>query len=165
MLALANMIVLEPELSRVYFKCTVCDEKQTILFDTGSPNTVITLKLAKILGLKSVSSKKVKIHLAGRMVDVVPVTLPELTMGSLKLTNVRAYAGLDSKWGNTVLLGLNVLNHLVHTVSRSSKSGFINLELNPDIDYSAEEVFNRLISNDGKYYMSGGDEKELEVII
>ena len=149
-----NQIKLRSKISRVQFRCTVHGISQIALFDPGSPNTVINLELARALGLKSYRSGMAKIHISGSTIDVVPVTLPELTMGSLNLTNVRAYAGLGKSWGNTVLLGLNVLNHLVYTVDRSEGSGFINLELNQAGTISEQDIFNRLISTDGKYYVT-----------
>ena len=152
-----NKIKLEPEISRVYFRCTVSKETHTILFDPGSPNTVITLKLAKTLGLKARHSDITKIHISGSTVDVVPVVLPDLVMGSLRLTDVRVYAGLGTGWGDTILLGLNVLNHLVYTVDRSDGSGFITLELNQIAESSVQDIFNRLISVDGKYYVTDSE--------
>jgi len=151
-LGFLSKIALESEISRVYFECNVCGVKQTILFDSGSPNTVITLALANSLGLKAHRSKVTKVYIAGSAIDVVPVTLPLLTMGSLSLTDVRVYAGLDKSWGTTVLLGLNVMNHIVYTVDRSEGSGFVQLELkNTNAD------FNRLISADGRYYITNPD--------
>ncbi|MDR2166415.1 MAG: retroviral-like aspartic protease family protein [Clostridiales bacterium] len=144
-------------MSRVHFKCTIGGRTQRILFDPGASNTVITLKLAGELGLKSRASQLSKIYLAGDVIDVVPVVLPDLTMGTLRLANVRVYAGLGKNWNNTVILGLNVLNHLIYTVDRSQGGGFITLGTNGE---PPPNTFNRLISNDGKYYISGGEYNE-----
>lgn len=91
---------------------------------------------------------------------VVPVVLPSLTMGTLRLENVRVYAGLDENWGDTVLLGLNVLNHLIYAVDRSEGNGFIYLEKNP-----TQSDFNRLISVDGKYYITSDEEEIISQLI
>jgi hypothetical protein len=100
-----------------------------------------------------------KIHISGSTITVVPVTVPELKIGSLALKNVKVYAGLDKNWGNTVLLGLNILNHLIYTVDRTEGNGFINIELNQNCAGNEQEIFNRLISADGKYYISDFEEK------
>ena len=150
MLNLRNKIKLLPTISRIFFQCSIGGHNQTILFDTGSPNTVITLELAGKLKLISKSSSMVKVHIANKSIDVVSTTLPDIKLGSLELKDVRVYAGLDKSWGSTIILGLNVLNHLIYTVDRTKGSGFINIRLGN----KSKNNFNRLISADGKYYIT-----------
>ena len=129
---------------------SVCGLKQNILIDTGAPNTVITIALAAKLKLPPLSLKKSQIYLSRDILDVVQVILPELVLGTLRLRNVRVYTGLNNDWGDTIILGLNVLNHLVYTINRTKGSGFINIQLRS----TAKNNFNHLISADGKYYIT-----------
>ena len=132
---------------------------QKILLDPGSPNTIVTLSLVWKLGLKPLTKKTSTIYLSGSAVTVFPVVLPDLKLGAMKLENVRVYAGLDKQWADTIILGLNVLNHLVYTVDRTKGSGFINIRLGNE----AKTNFNRLISSDGKYYITDLPECEMKV--
>jgi len=157
MLNLSTRIKLQPESSRVRFMCEATGITQIILLDTGSPNTIITLDLANQLGLKSRRSDMAQIHLVGQKIDVVPVVLPNLVLGDLRLERVKVYAGLGLSWGRIMLLGLNVLNQMVYTIDRREGSGFIEISLpeNP-----APDAFNRLIGRDGKYYIIDLEESE-----
>ena len=132
------------------FSATINKIEQTIFMDTGSPNTIVTKSLAVQLGLKATKSSMGKIQLSGETIDVVPVVLPELKLGTMRLENVKVYAGLGNNWKNAIILGLNVLNQLIYTVDRTKGSGFIDIQLGN----KESAIFNRLISADGKQYIT-----------
>jgi len=153
---LQNSIKLEKEISRVYFSCTICDIPQTILFDPGSPNTVITTFLKNQLNLPS-SGDRTTLNISNEKITVDPVILPTLAMGNLTLNNVKVYAGLTTnKWRDIVILGLNVLNQLIYTVDRSDDSGFISIELSQKAAIFCTTIFNRLIGKKG-YYLTDSE--------
>jgi hypothetical protein len=124
-----------------------------VLFDPGSPNTVITLDLAKSLGLQAVGGKT-EIRITGSTVPVVPVIIPKITLGDTTISEVRVLAGLDAKiWRKTIIFGLNVLNYFKYTINRESDPGHIILEINGRVSphNSNRSKFNHLLSNNGYY--------------
>ena len=135
-------------IGRIRFPCEILGTEQTIIFDTGSPNTMITIKLAKDLGLKAVSRKQYSVNIGGTVVKSVVTVLPEITIGSITIKDVRVLAGLSSpNWHDTILLGLNVLNYFRYAVDRSIGGGFVDLDIS---DRKApagatREKFNHLI--------------------
>ena len=150
-----NKIQLRTTLSRIYFPCEVNGDSHSILFDPGSPNTIITLQLAKSLGLQA-AGERTEIRITGAVVPVVPVVVPHITLGNIVISDVRVLAGLDVKiWRKTVILGLNVLNYFKYTVDRETDPGYIILELNERAapDKSNRGKFNYLLSNNGYYLM------------
>jgi hypothetical protein len=129
------------------------EQSYRVLFDPGSPNTIITIELAKSLGLQAVGNKT-EIRISGATVPVVPVVVPQLTMGNVTIPEVRVLAGLDAKvWRRTIILGLNVLNYFKYTINRETDSGYIILEMNLRAAprNSCKSKFNHLLSNDGYY--------------
>ncbi|MCL1844243.1 MAG: hypothetical protein FWF79_10565 [Defluviitaleaceae bacterium] len=57
-----NCIPLHKTLSRIFFPCKMADESCLVLFDPGSPNSIISLDLIEPLGLKSTGNNaKIKI--------------------------------------------------------------------------------------------------------
>ena len=117
-------------IGRIRFHCSILGKRQSIVFDTGAPNTMITLKLAKDLGLKAISSKQYSVNIGGAVVKSVVAVLPEITIGSITIKDVRVLAGLNTPdWRDTILLGLNVANYFKYTVDRSVDGGFIDLDL------------------------------------
>ena len=149
-----NKIVLEDDVSRVYFSCLVGNVMQKVLFDTGSTNTLITLELANYLGIKQAVGSASQIRLAGDTIKVAPVVVPNITLGDITINDVRVLTGIsERKWRGIVILGLNVLNHFEYTIKRNSDGGgFINLELN---EYAVKQNtdrdrFNHLIAYNPK---------------
>ena len=148
-----NVIQLRSTLSRIYFPCVIGGQTYRALFDPGSPNTVITLELAKSLGLQAAGGKT-EIRITGTTVPVVPVVVPQVTFGNITITEVRVLAVLDAKvWRKTIILGLNVLNYFKYTIDRESDPGYINLEMNgrDAPRNSNRNKFNHLLSNIGYY--------------
>jgi len=112
------------------FICDVAGLEQNLIFDTGSPNTMITVRLAKDLGLKAVSSKIYDVNIAGRSVKCVVTVLPEMTIGGITISDIRVLVGLNaSEWRDTMLLGLNVLNYFKYTVDRAIGGGTIDISI------------------------------------
>ena len=148
-----NKIQLRETLSRIYFPCKINGQSYRVLFDPGSPNTVITVELAKSLGLQAVGSKA-EIRISGSTVPVVPVIIPQISIGNMVISEVRVLAGLDAKiWRKTIILGLNVLNYFKYTVDRENDPGYIVLEMNGRAAprSSDRRKFNHLLSNTGYY--------------
>ena len=118
------------DISRIFFPCKVAGLEQTIIFDTGSPNTMVTLRLAKDLGLKAVSSKIYDVNIGGGVVKCAVAVLPEMTIGDITVNDVRVLAGLNApEWRDTILLGLNVMNYFKYAVDRAVGGGTIDLNL------------------------------------
>ena len=154
-----NKIQLRETLSRIYFPCKIGGQSYRMLFDPGSPNTVITIALAKSLGLQADGEKK-EIRISGSTVLVVPVVIPQISIGNTIISEVRVLAGPDAKiWRKTVILGLNVLNYFKYIVDRENDPGYIVLEMNGRVapGRSGKSKFNHLLSNNG-YYIT--DKKE-----
>jgi len=91
---------------------------------------------------------------------VVPVVIPQVTLGSATISDVRVLAGLNEKsWKDTIILGLNVLNYFKYTINRETNPGHITLELNNRQPPSGDRSkFNYLLGNNGYYITNeGGD--------
>ena len=141
-------ILLDKDIGRIYFPCKVAGLNQNLIFDTGSPNTMITVRLAKDLGLKAISSKTYDVNIGGGVVKCAVAVLPEMTIGEITIKDVRVLAGLTTpEWRNTMLLGLNVLNYFKYTVDRTVGDGTINIDLSGRNapDGSSRGKFNHLI--------------------
>jgi hypothetical protein len=148
-----NKIQLNKTLSRVFFPCTIAGKNHLVLFDPGSPNSIVPLALASKLGLKSVGVQT-SIKIVGETVSVVPVVIPSITLGTTTISDVRVVAGLDAKvWKKTIILGLNVLNYFKYTVDRETDPGQIVLEMNGRVAprSTGRSKFNHLLSNNGYY--------------
>ena len=150
---MTSRIQLRKNLGRVLFPCSAGNKSCIALFDPGSPNTIITLELAKSLGLRS-AGEQTAIKLMGGTIPAVPVVLPEMTFGEIAIPEVRVLAGLDTKtWQKTIILGLNVLNYFRYGVDRETDPGHISLMLTnrPAPRSSKRSRFNHLLSNSGYY--------------
>ena|GEM_PF-1743997 len=139
----------EDNLSRLLLRCEVKQRRQTLLIDTGSPNTMITLRLAKQLGLKAISPQIHEVSIAGGLVRCVATVLPELSIGDITIHKIRVLAGLNSPlWRKHILLGLNVLNYFRYTIDRSINPGTVNLGINdrPAPHGASRSKFDHLIT-------------------
>jgi hypothetical protein len=146
-------IELGKNLNRIFFPCKIQNNEYSVLFDPGSPNTIITLALAQSLGLKAVG-EKASVKIAGGTIPVVPVILPEISFGNITITDVKVLAGLNVKtWRRTIILGLNVLNYFKYTIDREKDHGYIEMSLNNKSAPEGSERgrFNHLLGNDGYY--------------
>ena len=136
------------DIGRLRFPCRVAGLEQNLIFDTGSPNTMITVRLAKDLGLKAITTKLYNVNIGGGTVKCVTTVLPEMTIGDITIKDVRVLAGLNTpEWRDTMLLGLNVLNYFKYAVDRTIGGGTIDLVLSgreSPID-SSRSKFNHLI--------------------
>ena len=132
---MSNLKLFE-SLSRIQFPCEVSNGKagfesieQTVLFDTGSPNSMVTENLVKRLGLKPINNKRYRVKVSGVEISLTPsVVIPMISFGEMVLKDVRVLVGLpDAEWQNTFLLGLNVLNFFAYKIDRSIGHGYIDI--------------------------------------
>jgi len=151
-----NIVNLTKNASRVEMLCLINDETFRIWVDTGSPNTLVSSKLINILNLPPIGTRRYSGKVAGVQFRNKPsITIPKIIIpGCLPLKNIRALAALDSdEWNGIVILGLNVLNHLVYKVDRGGGIFEWLESLASSIPGSTRTKFDHVIWN-GAYLLS-----------
>ena len=119
-------MILNPTNSRIEMDCGVLGKRFLVWVDTGSPNTLVHADFAKRLGIPHIIGKTFNGKVAGKEFRKRPaVTIPELSvLGCHPLKNIRAITALEGdEWREIIILGLNVLNHLVYKIDRSPLPG------------------------------------------
>jgi hypothetical protein len=140
----------------VALKSFIFGNKFIIWVDTGSPNTLVSANFLSRFKLAPVGSKRYNGKVAGIAFRNRPsVTIPEIAIpGGLPLKNVRALAAMEGdEWDNTVVLGLNVLNHLTYKVSRDNRSFEWLESLTSSVERSNRSRLDHIIWN-GTYLLS-----------
>jgi aspartyl protease family protein len=92
-----------------------------MLVDTGATMVVISYETAKRLGLQILSSDyTARVQTANGVAAVAPVTLREVTLGSIYLSEVQALVA-DRNAGPMELLGMSFLRRLASVEQRSGR--------------------------------------------
>jgi hypothetical protein len=144
----------------VEIECVIFGELFDLWVDTGSPNTLVSSSLVAQFGLSPVGTRRFSGKVAGLHFEQKPsVTIPEIAIpGCMPLKNIRALAALNGdEWDKTVILGLNVLNHLTYKIDRAD-STFTWLEsITASIPGSIRTKFDHLIFK-GTYLLSDAED-------
>jgi hypothetical protein len=152
--------MLSKNISRIEVKCKVFGEIFNLWVDTGSPNTLVSSKLVAEFGLPPVGTRRYSGKVAGVQFHRKPsIMIPDISIpGCSLLKNIRALAALDGdEWNRTVILGLNVLNHTVYKIDRSSNTFEWLESLTANIPASTRTKFDHLIWN-GTYLLSDAED-------
>lgn len=155
-----NTATLSKNLSRVEVVCKVFGELFDLWVDTGSPNTLVSSKLVSQFGLSPVGTRRYSGKVAGVQFQRKPsITIPEINIPNcLPMKNVRALAALDgNEWDKTVVLGLNVMNHLTYKVDRSGGTFEWLESIIANIPGSNRTKFDHMILN-GAYLPSDAED-------
>lgn len=163
-------ILMKPNESRILFDCAVKGIFMTMLVDTGSPNTLVPFDFIERTKLTPVKNALFKGTIMGYTFEKRPaVVIPEIVLPNRQfLKNVRAIAALyGDDFRNTIILGMNVLNHGITRIEREGDSGTFDFlqSLTSQVEGSERSAFNHLIIG-GKYLTTdaGADEpKYMEV--
>jgi len=160
-------IVLRKNKARIAFHCTICGIPMTVWIDTGSPNTLVPADFVKRSGLTPIKGASFKGVIAGYAFEKRPaIMIPEIIIPNhYTIRNIRAITALDGKdFRNTVVLGMNVLNHGTTCIERDGDSGRFSFlpSLTSKIEGSERSIFNHLIIN-GKYLTTDAEADEPEI--
>ena len=116
-------ILLTNSISRIEFECIINKQPFLIWVDTGSPNTLISEIVREQLKLDPNKGRRFNGNIAGGIFKNAPsVTIPAINIqNKSELKNIRAIVGLPNKdeWKNTIILGMNVLNHCTFMVDKT----------------------------------------------
>ena len=159
-----NIAKLTKNLARVEVICKVSGKPFELWVDTGSPNTLVSTKFPRQFGLLPVGTRRFNGKVAGVQFQRKPsITIPEISItGCLPLKNVRALAALDGdEWDKTVVLGLNVMNHLTYKVDRNERTLEWLESIIANIPESSRSKFDHMILN-GAYLLSDAEEENNE---
>jgi len=141
-------------------ECGLFGKLFRLWIDTGSPNTLVSSKLVGQFGLSPVGTRRYSGKVAGVQFQRKPsITIPEISIpGCLPLKNVRALAALDGdEWDKTVVLGLNVMNHLTYKVDRNNRTLEWVESIIASIPGSNRTKLDHLLLN-GAYLLSDSDD-------
>ena len=158
-------IALKKSRSRVAFDCVVQGFPMEIIVDSGSPNTLVPSDFAERTGLQRTSGVTFKGKILGyEFTDRYAIMLPEIKIPYYRsLYNVRVIAALDGEeFAQTILLGMNVLNHGTTIIRRENDTGTFDFYESPasNVKGSTRHRFNHLLV-DGNYLISDTDTDEI----
>jgi len=109
---------------------TINENPVEFLIDTGATDVSVPDQLANRLGLKR--GRAVPYHTANGIVNAYQTEIKELTLGTIRLTNVRASINPGAQ-GMGILMGMSVLRSIEFT----QKDGLLILRQAPANDYES----------------------------
>ena len=115
-------MLLTKSVSRIELESVISKQPFLIWVDTGSPNTLISKAVQEQLKLKPNKDRYNGTIAGGIFKNAPSVTIPAINMqDKLELKNIRAIVGLPSeeKWKDTIIIGMNVLNHCTFMVDKT----------------------------------------------
>ena len=152
---------------RTRFDCTFYDVFDSMtkfnvetIVDSGCANTLLPLWAAKRCGGLALPLKRV-VNIAGNSREAQAYIIPKFDFGGYTASDVFVYAaGFQRELKNRMLLGLNVLNNLRHTIDRA-KGQFEFIECLPDSIPNKSFPYLNYFDDFGNYVLLGDDIIEL----
>jgi predicted aspartyl protease len=126
------------------------------IVDSGCANTLLPLWAAKRCGGIALPLKRA-INIAGNSREAQAYIIPKFEFGGYIASDVFVYAaGFQEELKDRMLLGLNVLNNLRHTIDRA-KGQFEFTECVPDWIPNKAFPYRNYFDDFGNYVMLGDD--------
>ena len=143
-----------------YFPDTADSFNIDVIVDSGCVNTLLPLWVAIECQGLALPMKR-RINIAGNSRVAQAYIIPKFEIGGYIFTNIFVYAAeFEKELEDRMLLGLNVLNNLRHTIDRS-KGQFEFIECLPDSIPNKSFPYRNYFDDFGNYVLLGDDIIEL----